>query len=102
MRQVIEGKIFDTNTAIKLHSWDNGHSDFKYRSKDLYRTLRGRYFLYHEGGAMTDMAKNCDNNSWTGSEAIEPIDEKTAIRFLETHGGTEVLVREFADRIEEA
>lgn len=51
---------------------------------------------------MTDMAKNCDNNSWTGSEAIEPIDEKTAIRFLETHGGTEVLVREFADRIEEA
>lgn len=104
MRQVINGKVYDTETAQRLHSWENGHSanDFKYRSKDLYRSRKGAYFLLHEGGPLTDMAKSVGDNGWGGSTAIEPIDRATAMRFLESHGGSEVLVREFADALEEA
>ena len=103
MRQVIDGKIYDTETATLLHGWDNGnsHGDFKYRSKDLYRTPRGRYFLHHVGGAMTDMAVSVGNNSYGGSETLEVIDRETAMRFLESHGGSNVLIREFPDSVEE-
>ena len=103
MRQVIEGKIYDTETAKHLHGWDNGQmpGDLKYRSKDLYRTLRGRYFLHHVGGAMTDMAVSTGNNNYGGSETLEVIDRETAIRFLESHGGSEALIREFPDSVEE-
>lgn len=104
MRQVIDGKVYNTETAKLLHQWTNGHytNDFKYRSKDLYQTKKGAFFLHHDGGALTDMQKSHGENSWGGSESIEPIDRKTAMRFLESHGGSEVLVREFADAIEEA
>lgn len=105
MRQVIDGKVYDTETATFLHHWDNGHNygDFKYRSKKLFRTRKGAFFLHHDGGAMTDMAQNAGGeNNYAGSEALEPISRKTAIRFLESHDGAEVLIREFADDLEEA
>lgn len=102
MRRVIDGKIYDTETAALLHYWDNGNNGrFHFRTKALYRTPKDRYFLVHEGGAMTDMAKQVDSNNVSGSEAMEVIDRETAIRFLESHGGSEVLIREFPDAVEE-
>lgn len=102
MRQVIKGKVYNTETATLLHEWDNGASPgFKYRSKVLYRSPRGAYFLVHEGGAMTDMAKAVENNAWTGSSSIEVVSSTDAMRFLESHEGSDVLLREFADQIEE-
>lgn len=103
MRQVIEGKVYNTETATLLHEWQNGreYGDFRYRSKALYRTPKGAYFLLHDGGAMTDMARATGENSWTGSSRIEVVSLRDALRFLESHNGTEVLIREFADQIEE-
>lgn len=97
MRQVIQGKIYDTETARHLFGWDNGanYGDFKHRSKDLYVTKKGTYFLYHIGGAMTDMSKSYGDNSWGGSSAIEIISVEDAKAFLESHGGSDVLIEEF-------
>jgi len=103
VRQVIEGKLYDTETAELIHDWFNGRyvSDFKYREKTLYRTKKGAYFIHHVGGAMTDMAVPV-GNGMGGSEAIEPIDETTAIRFLESHGGSEKILELFPEYAEEA
>ena len=102
MRRVIDGKIYDTETAALLHCWDNGNNDrFHFRTKALYRTPKDRYFLVHEGGAMTDMAKQVDSNNVSGSEAMEVLDRAEAIRFLEMHDGSEVLIKEFSDAVEE-
>lgn len=104
MKSIINGKRYDTATATLAHSWDNGHytSDFKYRSKDLYRTPRGAWFIHHEGGAMTDMAERCDSNSYCGGSSIEPVSDDDARAFLESHGGTKALETHFADAIEDA
>lgn len=103
MRQVIEGKIYDTATATLLHEWDNGvmPGDFTYRGTKLYRTPRGNYFLHQFGGAMTDLATSCGDNSYSGSERLEVIDREAAIQFLEGHGGSEVLIAQFPDAVEE-
>ena len=104
MRQVIDHKLYDTTTAKRLHAWDNGHNpgDFHLREKTLYRTDKGVLFIHHEGGALTDMARKCGSNGTCGGEELEPVSREDAIRFLESHGGADVLLEEFADEIEEA
>lgn len=104
MKKVIEGKLYDTETAKLVHSWDNGRygNDFRYRSKELYLTKKGNWFLHHAGGAMTDLSVSCGDNSFCGSENIEPISERDAMRFLETHEGTDAVLEYFGDQVEEA
>jgi len=104
MKRIIDGKRYDTSTAERVHSWDNSHyrSDFKHRSKDLYRTQRGAWFIHHEGGALTDMAERCEGNSYCGGKSIEPVSADDARAFLESHGGTKALEQHFAEAIEDA
>jgi hypothetical protein len=51
---------------------------------------------------MTDMSVSVGSNSWSGSSDIEPISERNALRFLESHDGAEEAEKYFADQIEEA
>lgn len=104
MKKIINRKIYDTDNAIYVYGWSNGcsSSDFNYRVKELYRTNKGNWFIYHSGGAMTDMSVSCGTNQWRGSEDIEPITERQALRFLEEHGEVEEALRLFGNEIEEA
>lgn len=103
MRQIIDGKLYNTETAELLHEWTNAHyvTDFRYRAKDLYRTPKGALFLHHQGNAMTDVAKQHGDGMGPGEE-IEPIGLEDALRFLESHDGAEVILEHFADEVEEA
>lgn len=104
MKKIIDGKRYDTTTATLVHDWDNGQwdSDFHFRSKALYRTPRGNWFIMHTGGAMTDMARSVGSNSYGGSSDIEPVSATDAFRFLVSHGGVEAAERYFPDQIEDA
>ena len=104
MKKIINGKVYNTETAELVVDWTNGKypRDFNYRSKDLYLTKKGNWFIHHVGGAMTDMQKPCGSNSFSGSEDIEPISSEDAFRFLCSHGGTEEAEKHFPDKIEEA
>ena len=103
MKQIIENKVFNTETATLLHLWSNGHftNDFRWRSKILYRTPKGALFILHEGGAMTDLARS-SGNSVTGGEDIEPVSVRDAVAFLASHDGADVILRHFAEHVEEA
>ena len=103
MKAIIDGKRYDTETAELIHEWDNGHynSDFKMRRKTLYRTAKGSWFIYHEGGAMTDCARTVGNAS-TGDEYIEPVSEDNAFAFLASHDAAAAAEEHFADRIADA
>lgn len=104
MKAIINGKRYDTDRAELIHHWSNGSypSDFRFRAKTLFRTRLGNWFIHHEGGPLTDMARPCGTNSTTGSEMIEPITENEAFEFLQTHEGVSAAEKYFADRIEEA
>lgn len=45
-KAIINGKIYDTQTANRVCGWDNGKyvNDFYYRSFDLYVTKKGQFF----------------------------------------------------------
>lgn len=104
MKRIINGLLYDTETAKMIHQWSNGRygNDFKMREKTLYVTKKGAYFIEHQGGAMTDMAVPCGSGAKSGGCSIEPISEEDVIKFLEKHGGTEALLEHFPDNIKEA
>lgn len=103
MKKVIDGKMYNTDTADFIHDWDNGFygNDFKTCEESLYQTKKGAFFLAGSGGPMSKYAESCGNMVCNG-DGIEPISKKEAIRWLESHDGSDVLEKMFADEIEEA
>lgn len=87
MKKVIEGKLYNTETAEELASWHNGcsYNDFNYCREVLYRTKKGNYFIYGEGGAMSKYSRFCGNNSWDGGDDIVPLTIEEAKEWAETH-----------------
>lgn len=105
MKAIIDGKRYNTATAKLIFDWDNGrpYTDFGHREKNLYRTKKGKIFIHHGGGPLTDMAvSDGSNNGRTGSQSIEPISDKDAFRFLCSHDGEEEAETLFPDMIEDA
>lgn len=87
MKKIIDGKVYNTETATCVGEWSNGYfgNDYKYESEDLYQKKNGEFFLYGEGGAMSSYAVSSGNNSWTGSQQIKPMTSKEAYDWAMEH-----------------
>lgn len=87
MKKIINGKMYNTETAKLIGSWDNGHytSDFSYCSEELYLKKTGEFFLFGEGGAMSKYAKSCGDNSWGWGKSITPMSNDEARKWAEKH-----------------
>lgn len=85
MKKVIEGSLYNTETAKELGCWTNeiSRSDFHYVTETLYRTKSGKYFLYGEGGALSKYAESCGQNQWCGGKKIIPIPLTEAQKWAE-------------------
>ena len=48
MKKIINGKLYDTDTAVYLGVWTNNlmPTDIGFHEKSLYRTNKGQYFLF--------------------------------------------------------
>ena len=103
MKKVIDGKMYNTDTAECLHSWDNGcyGNDFNACEESLHKTKKGNYFIAGSGGPMSRYAVSCGTNTTSGSWDIRVISKAEAISWLESHNGTEAIEKYFADEIEE-
>lgn len=99
MKQIINGKMYNTETATLLGEYWNGcsQSDFRFLSEDLYRTRKGAFFISGEGGAMTEYSQSCGDNSCRGSERITPITEDEAKKWLEEHCSADDYIAAFGD-----
>ena len=85
MKQIIEGKTYNTETANYLTNASSscGRSDFNYWDEDLYRTKRGTYFISGEGGPMSSWAESAGQNSWRGGSGIRVLTESEAREWVE-------------------
>lgn len=101
MKKIIEGKMYNTETAKEIGEYDNGLSlsDFRHLSETLYRKKTGEFFLYATGGAMAIYAeKYCDGV--TGGNAIIPLSDKAAQEWCEKHLDVETYVK-WCEEVEE-
>lgn len=85
MKKIINGKVYDTETAHEVGSYSNagGWGDFHHYEETMYRKRTGEYFLFGEGGAMTRYAKQIEMNSWSGGSRIMPMTFEEARQWCE-------------------
>lgn len=81
MQKIINGKMYNTETATCIGFYDNHLmvNNFDYRYEALYRKQTGEFFLYATGGLLTEYA------SYRGRETILPLAETAAKRWVEDY-----------------
>lgn len=106
MKKTINGKRYDTNSAIAIGSATSptaSVADFAYWEATLYKSPRaGRYFLAGKGGPMTRFARPLDGNTRTGGEAIIPLEEQEAFEWAQQYLTTDEVETHFGEMIEDA
>lgn len=102
MKKIIEGALYNTETAKRIGSWDNGvyGNDFRSCSEDLFQTKSGKYFLYGEGGPMSTYAVH-HGNSTSGGEEIMPLTPLEAHEWAEEKLTADEFIKLFGE-VEEA
>jgi hypothetical protein len=87
MRKVIDGKVYDTETAdlvcdISGYGGTLSQSDFRHDNTNLYRTKKGAWFIVGEGGAMSQWSEPCGSNSYIGGSGMRVVSEDEAKAFV--------------------
>lgn len=86
MKKIINGKVYDTETAHSICSWDNGvYEGFDSIEETLYRKRTGEFFILGVGGARTKYATASDDNHWSGGSKIIPLTWEAAREWAEDH-----------------
>jgi len=87
MKRVIDGKVYNTETATKLYENSYGYaSDFAHYEETLYHTEKGTFFLCGSGGPISSWAEYHSDGTRTGSEGIVPFSWEDALNWCENHG----------------
>ena len=84
MKKIINGILYNTETAKELAEWSNGlsSSDFSNETETLYRKKNGQLFLYGSGGPLSEYAVSY-MQSWTSGEDIKPLTPLTRYKLKE-------------------
>lgn len=87
MKKIINGKLYNTDTAKEIGSWENMDDvrNFSRFEETLYQKRTGEFFLHGVGGAATKYAVSLGNSSWTGGESIIPLSWEAARKWCEEH-----------------
>lgn len=103
MKKVINGSLYNTETARRLGGWSNtnNYRDFNYCEETLYRTKSGKFFIHGEGGAMSKYAQTINSNEWSGGEKIIPCTYDEAREWAEVHLDGEDYIAAFGEPAED-
>lgn len=90
MKKVIDGKMYNTETAKKIAEWNNGLSctDFYYCCEALYLTKSAAYFIHGEGGGNSRYGEWHGNSGGPGSQIV-PLTRQEAMEWAEKLTGDE-------------
>ena len=96
MKKVINGKLYNTQTAQSHASRDNHclPNDFHYVEEPLYRKKTGEFFLYACGGALSIYAEHFARGS-RGSSRIVPLTEAEAREWAESYADADSYIEIF-------
>lgn len=102
MKKIIDNILYNTETAELIAEYWNGidHNDFDYLTEELYRTQKGNFFLYGEGGGATKYGRQ--NGNWmVASETIIPLTKNEAYTLLVEWDEVELVEKLFPEFIKE-
>ena len=84
MKKVIDGKVYNTETATLVAEYDNGYygGDFNKMEEALFKSPKGQFFLAGSGGPMSKYAERQGNTSSSGS-GLTLLTEQEALSWCE-------------------
>lgn len=84
MKKIINGRVYDTDTAKKLATWSNNlpRRDIDWCEESLYRKKNGEFFLDGDSGPRGKYAERFQGG-WIGGSAITPLTYDEARRWAE-------------------
>lgn len=99
MKKILNGKLYDTETAVYIGSHSNGlsYADFSFFCETLYRKKNKEFFLYCEGGARSPYASHCGDAAITGGSQFVPLREDDARKWIEQWLDTEIYIDLFGE-----
>lgn len=98
MKKIINGKMYNTATASLVGGIVRGYpGDFRYFAEDLYRKNNGEFFLYGEGGPLSEYRVSDGTNEWTGSWTIRKMTDDEARAWAEKNCTTEEYIAVFGE-----
>lgn len=99
MRKIINGKMYNTETANNVATYYyNTTSDFDRFHEELYQKKTKEFFIYGSGGARSKYSyHNISDNSWCGSSDIIPISENEAKEWLCSHNFINTYIKLFGE-----
>lgn len=99
MKKIINGKLYNTETAKEIGAWSNSwnRGDFSEFEEYLFQKRTGEFFLYGEGGPMTKYAVSCGSNNWSGGSKIIPLTWEDAREWAEKHLEVEEYEKAFGE-----
>jgi hypothetical protein len=85
MKKIINGKLYNTDTAkpVKSTSHGDGPRDFGYYEETLYKKRTGEYFLAGEGGPLTKYSHSVGHSGMSGGEGIIPLTYEETLAWAE-------------------
>ena len=104
MKQVLDSKVYNTETADQIHSWSNKlpYDDFDYCGETLYKTKKNAWFIHCKVGAASLHARK-EGNCYFSGEALIPLTDKEAFEWLQEREASADLIQNFfPDWVEEA
>jgi len=103
MKQIINGKRYDTTTATEVAKWWNGlsYNDFGFCHERLFVTKNGNWFLEGEGGARSKYAQT-RGTSQCGGGAIVPMTKDEARGWLESKSDVLMIEKYFPEDVTDA
>jgi len=95
MKRIINGKLYDTETAHELCELESTAyvSDFEWHETYLYRTKKGAFFIAGVGNAASMWAEPCGQGGHTNGEGLRVVDDSEARQYMEA---ADCAVDEFA------
>lgn len=92
MKRILDGKIYDTETATVLVNISGrggtlNRGDLGYEDTWLYRSPTGTFFMAGEGGSASRWAKPFGENGSAAGEGLLIISDAEARHLYERHGG---------------
>lgn len=95
MKKIINGKMYDTETATFVGETYYGVSgDLDHVWEALYQSPNGQWFLAGRGGARSKYGIQTAPNSWSGGSCITLLSPEEALAWCENYLDAE----DFADR----
>lgn len=102
MKKIIDGKVYNTETAKSLTTYQYGTSnDLRYYCEELFVTSKGNYFLFGEGGPASRYAVTCSGSS-SGGRDITALTRQEAFEWCQEHNRVSTIEKVFSDMMEEA